>query len=47
MFIVDGLLFSSGITNKANVLFLKCNGLSNSVESVINGKSHNSLGDQS
>ena len=43
IFLVDGLLFSSGVTNKANVLFLPYNGLSNTSEAITNGKPHKSL----
>ena len=43
-FLVDRLLFSSGITNKATVLFTTCNGLSKASEASINGKSYKSLG---
>ena len=43
-FLVDRLLFSSGITNKATVLFINCNGLSEASEAIINGKSYKSLG---
>ena len=35
-YLVDGLLFSSGITNKAKVLFLPCIGLSNTSAAIIN-----------
>ena len=38
------LLFSSGITNKANVLFITCNVSNNAHYSLINGKSMKTLG---
>ena len=43
-YILNGLLFSCRITNKANVLFIICNGLSNARYSLINGKSIRTLG---
>ena len=43
-YILNRLLFSSRITNEANVLFVICNGLSNARYSLINGKSITTLG---
>ena len=43
-YILNGLLFSSRITNEANFLFIRCNGLSNARYSLINGKSIRTLG---
>ena len=43
-YILNGLLFSSRITNGANVLFIICNGLSNACYSLINAKSIRTLG---
>ena len=43
-FVIDGLLFSGGITNESNVLFIRCNDLSNISEAIINEKPHKSLG---
>ena len=43
-YILNGLLFSSRITNEANVLFIICNGLSNARYSLINGKLIRTLG---
>ena len=43
-FLVDALLFSSGITNEASVLFITCNGLSEASEAIINGKPYKLLG---
>ena len=43
-YILNGLLFSSHITNEANVLFILCNGLSNAHYSLINGKLIRTLG---
>ena len=43
-YILNGLLFSSRITNEANILFIICNGLSNARYSLISGKSIRTLG---
>ena len=43
-YILNGLLFSSRITNDANVLFIICNGLNNARYSLINRKSIKALG---
>ena len=43
-YILNVLLFSSGITNKANVLFITCNVSINAHYSLINGKSMKTLG---
>ena len=43
-YILNVLLFSSGITNKANVLFITCNVSNNAHYSLINGKSMKTLG---
>lgn len=43
-FQVDGLLFSSGITNEANVLFITCNCLNSTFEGRVSRKPHKSLG---
>ena len=39
LFIVDGLLSSSCITNEANVLFITCSGLNNAYNYLVNSKS--------
>ena len=43
-YILNVLLFSSGITNKANLLFITFNGSNNAHYSLINGKSIRTLG---
>ena len=44
IFLVEGLIFSSGTTNDANVLFITCNSLSKVPETIVNGNSFKSLG---
>ena len=41
---IDNLLFSSGLTNNTNVIFVSCNGLEEAKESLINGKLFKTLG---
>ena len=43
-FMIDNLLFSSGLTNNTNVIFVSCNGLEEAKESLINGKLFKTLG---
>ena len=43
-YILNGLLFSSHITNEAKVLFIICNGLNNARYSLMNDKSIRALG---
>ena len=42
-FIVNGILFSSGIKNDANISFITCNGLNDPRNSIINAKVYKSL----
>ena len=37
-FLVEGLIFSNGITNDVIVLFITCNDLSNAPETIMNNK---------
>ena len=43
-FLIDGLLFSSGITNEASILFISCKGSTNASKAITNGKPCKSLG---
>ena len=43
-FIVDGMLFISGIKNKTNVIFITWNSLSDASEAIANKKLHKVLG---
>ena len=35
-FLIDGLLFSSGITNEASILFISCKGSTNASKAITN-----------
>ena len=43
-FVIDNLLFSSALTNDANVIFVSCNGHNEAKDSLINGKLFKTLG---
>ena len=43
-FIFQGMLISSGIKNKTNVIFITCNSLSDASEAISNRKLHKALG---
>ena len=43
-FWIDDILFSSAITNDANVIFISCNGLNDATTSLINAKLYKTFG---
>ena len=44
-FLIESLLFSSNLLNDTDLIFIKCNGLSNAREALINSKLYKTFGD--
>ena len=43
-FLIENLLFSSNLENSINVIFVRCNGLTNAKDALINSKIYKTLG---